>query len=121
MGRISTVSIIDNAKDIAQLVKKLDDIELYRKIVELEEQIIELTQSKNDLESRCKELQEALEISEDMTFDNPYYFREGDDIPFCAKCWETNKKALHLTQHHQMTAVWFCQTCGAKYPDLRKR
>ena len=34
------MSIIANAKEITELVKKLDDIELYRKIMELEGEII---------------------------------------------------------------------------------
>ena len=40
------MSIINNAKEIADLIKKIGDVELYRKIIELEGEIIELTNSK---------------------------------------------------------------------------
>ena len=54
--RNGKMSIINRIKDIADLIKKLNDIELYRKIVELEGDIIELTRINRDLEERVSEL-----------------------------------------------------------------
>ena len=56
------MSIIDNAKEIALLVKKLGDIDLYRKIVELEGEIIELTREKRQVEERLADIQRSQEI-----------------------------------------------------------
>lgn len=36
------MSIIDNAKEIVDLVKKLNDVDLYRRIIELESEIVNM-------------------------------------------------------------------------------
>lgn len=90
------MSIISNAKEIADLVKKLGDIELYRKIVEIEGEIIELTRANHLLEVRVQELTSTLALSTELTFKEPFYYAEGDLVPYCPNCWETEKRATHL-------------------------
>ena len=90
------MSIVSNAKEIADLVKKLGDIELYRKIVELEGEIIELTRQNHSLEIRVQELTKTLTISQSLTFKEPFYYSEDSHVPFCPKCWEGDKIAIHL-------------------------
>lgn len=115
------MGIVENAKEIANLVKKAGDIELYRKIVELEEEIIELTRQNRQLEEKCDELEELLNTNERMHYDDPFYFQDGDEVPFCASCWENGKHAHHLTNHHYYKGVWLCQICGSKYVPKRKK
>ena len=83
------MSVISNAKEIADLIKKLDDVELYRKIIELEGEIIELTREKHTLDERVQNLSKTLNIKEKMTFKQPFYYQKGDDVPFYSHCWET--------------------------------
>ena len=90
------MGIVSNAKEIADLVKKLGDVELYRKIVELEAEIIELTRHNNTLEIRVQELTSTLTVSQSLTFKEPFYYLENDQVPFCPKCWEGDKTAIHL-------------------------
>lgn len=94
--RNSFMSIINNAKEIADLIKKMGDIELYRKIVELEGEIIDLTREKNDLTEKNQSLLKSLQISEEMIFKAPFYYRAEDPIPHCPKCWEADSSAIHL-------------------------
>ena len=37
-----------------------------------------------------------------MQFRAPYYWQEGDGVPFCPKCWEANSLAIHLTESYKM-------------------
>jgi len=90
------MSVLESAKEIADLIKKIGDIELYRKIVELEGQLIELTRQNRELEERCKGLQKQLAFSKTLTFKSPVYYAEADSIPYCPTCWEKDAKALHL-------------------------
>ena len=90
------MSILDSAKEIADLIKKMGDIELYRKIVELEGQLIELTRDKREIEDRAKKLEQDLAFSKTLTFKPPVYYAEGDPTPFCATCWERDHKPIHL-------------------------
>lgn len=108
------MGIIDNAKEIADLIKKLNNIELYRKIVELEAEIIDLQRAKNDLDLKVTGLQAALQQKKSMSFKHPFYFAEGDPIPFCAKCWEAEHNAIHLVgpdQHGDR----YCRNCKTCY------
>jgi hypothetical protein len=90
------LGVIENAKEIAELVKKLGNVELYKKIVELEGEVIELTREKRALEENNHELAEKLALAGKMTFEKPFYFQEGDRVPFCPRCWEKERVAIHL-------------------------
>ena len=90
------MGIVSNAKEVADLVKKLGDIELYRKIVELESEIIELTRENHSLETRVQELTATLTVSQSLKFKEPFYYSEDNPVPFCPKCWEGDKTAIHL-------------------------
>jgi hypothetical protein len=79
------MSIIDNAKEIADLVKKMGDIELYRKIVALEGEVIDLTREKRGLEEKLFELERSVELRRSLTFKEPFYFEENDTTPYCAR------------------------------------
>ena len=90
------MSIISNAKEIADLVKKLGDLELYRKIIELEGEIIELTRENRTLEERVEDLSASLKLKQEMRFEAPYYFFGNDKSPYCSKCWDADSSAVHL-------------------------
>ena len=86
------MGIIDNAKEVADLIKKVGDMELYRKIVELEGGIIELSKINMKLEQNNVDLKRKLEIKENMKFKKPFYFLGDDTLPYCQLCWESDQK-----------------------------
>jgi hypothetical protein len=83
-----SMSLIENLKEAADLAKKLGNIDLYKKIVELEGEIIEVTRQKLHLESKVEELQKQLSLKARMSFSQPFYCQEGDPVPFCPRCYE---------------------------------
>ena len=68
------MSVIDQAKEIAGLIKKIGDIELYRKIIELEGEIIELTRSKHELEDTKSNLEKQLALKKKHEFRSSVLF-----------------------------------------------
>lgn len=90
------MSVISNVKEIADLIKKLGDVELYRKIIKLEGEIIELTRNKHTLDERVQELTHTLTVKEKMTFREPFLYQEDDPVPFCPRCWETDNASVHM-------------------------
>lgn len=110
------MSIMANAKEIADLIKKIGDIELYRKIVELEAEIIELTRRNRDLEEQVTQLKALLNTAKNMEFKRPFYYGEGDPTPFCPRCWETEKLAVHLVDIMTAGNPWECKRCSSRYP-----
>jgi hypothetical protein len=113
------MSVIDNAKEIVALIKKLDDIELYRRIVELEGEIIELTRAKRETELQVEHLQETLKTQEQMRFMKPFYYMGRDPVPFCPQCWEANKITVHLQGPIRVTAGprYDCHNCKSTFID----
>jgi len=90
------MGIIDNVKEIADLIKKLNDVDLYRKIVGLEGEILDLTRQNRQFQQEVEELQATVDIQHKLEFRAPFYWVEGDKTPYCAKCWESQKKAIHM-------------------------
>jgi len=90
------MGIIENIKDIGNLVQKMGNMDLYRKIIELEGEVVGLTRENLEMEKKIEELNTLLETKKAMTFRPPFYFQEGDSQPFCPKCWEADRKAIHL-------------------------
>lgn len=92
------MSILENAKEIANLIKKAGDIDLYRKIVELEGEIVGLTSRNLELEVKNSDLARQLEIKALLEFTAPFYYSKDDQIPYCPRCWESEGRALHLSK-----------------------
>jgi hypothetical protein len=117
------MSIIDNAKEVADLVKKIGDIELYRKIVALEGEVIDLTREKRALENRVGELERAIVFTKKLTFKEPFYFAEGDATPYCPACWEIKREAVHVIRlwSEGGETKWDCPVCknGIKVATVR--
>jgi hypothetical protein len=112
------MSIITNAKELADLIKKLGDVDLYRKILDLEEEIIELTTENRSLKEQVQKLEEIKNIEEKMSFKRPFWFMDGDETPYCPKCWEGEKKNIHLIE--LFSGRWKCPVCDTLI-DLENR
>jgi hypothetical protein len=107
------MGVIDNMKDIADLIKKAGDLELYRKIVESEGEVIELTRENRRLGEKVNELEKTIAIHKKMVHQPPFHFQEGDPTPFCSPCWETKKLAVHVifSYDNDEQTRWDCPTC----------
>jgi hypothetical protein len=90
------MGLIDNMKELADLIKKAGDVDLYRKIVESEGEVMDLTREKRQLEDRVRELEGLLALQKIMVFKEPFFWQEGDGTPFCPACWEDKRAAIHL-------------------------
>lgn len=115
------MSIISNAKEIADLVKKLGDVELYRKIIELEGEIIELTREKRDLEKKLDDIEtweaqlQKYQLEETPGGAFVYGFDDSPKHYACPSC--INKKELQILQDdHSFTGYFTCPGCDKEFP-----
>jgi hypothetical protein len=111
------MGVIENMKDIAELVKKAGDIDLYRKIVESEGQVVDLTRENRRLEEKVQQLEKTLALRGKMTFKEPFWYQEGDETPLCSACHETKDKSVHLKRVSENR--WDCPSCNQMYPLKR--
>jgi len=104
---------IENVKEVAKLVKDIGNMELYRQILDLQGEIMELTQANREYQKQVEVLQEKLEQIGQMTFQSPFYFQNGDDVPYCPRCWEFDKRAIHLSEPVHVAAGprYACPQC----------
>jgi hypothetical protein len=108
---------VENVKEIADLIGKFHDIELNRRILKLEEEVIDLTRDKRRAEERVDELQRVISTKKDLTFrGNEYYLKtaQGEDGPFCSLCWDRDHKLIRLHSGR-------IEPCPACYQATAKR
>jgi hypothetical protein len=54
----------------------------------------------------------------DFIYKKPYYFKEGDSIPFCPICYESESKRIHLNGPHDVPGeepFYKCMNCNNNY------
>jgi hypothetical protein len=105
------MSVIEEATELVGLIKKVGDAELYRRIVKLEGEVIELTRSKRNLEEENYKLQERLRIKQQLTFrENRYFLRENDKEagPYCSVCWDRENILVRM---HDTVYGMSCPAC----------
>jgi hypothetical protein len=112
---------VENIKEVADLVKKFNDIELNRRILKLEEEVIDLTRDKRRADDKVEELERALKFKSELKFKDPYYRLDGDPSPYCPACWDAKRVPVHVVTvthpmlHHQKV----CPSCKHVYEGGR--
>ena len=119
------MSIVSDAKEIADLVKKMGDVDLYRRIVELQGEVTELASRNVEIESELRAVKGKLELRASLAFRQPYYWREGDDVPYCQVCFEKSGIAFHLdaiyTDTDSASRSRFCRSCHSTFYESSER
>jgi hypothetical protein len=113
---------LENVRSILEIAQRFGDVELKRRIVDLEDQVAQLARERRRLEELNEEQQRQLEIRTKTSFKNPYWYEEGDDVPLCPKCYESSGYQLrvHLThpaEHWGGGMRRHCATCGEYFYD----
>lgn len=90
------MSLVEELKGIADVVRKMGNMELYRQITQLETQVLDLTRATRRLEHENDELRTKLTFRGELTFRNSVYYHGDDPVPYCPRCWEAERKAVHL-------------------------
>lgn len=110
---------VERVKELALLIKKFGDIELYRKIVELQSEVVKLSTRNLDLEQKCSELETELSRKKKLRHERSLYYADDDPVPFCPHCWETSEKLVHLFGPQPLSRaggeMWECLACNNDY------
>jgi hypothetical protein len=114
------MSIVTNVKEMADIIQKLGNLDLSKRIIELEREIFELTHENWELKKDKAELEQKLQFSKTMTFKEPFWYSEGDAVPACPRCWENDKKFIHLTDAHGNREYFNCPQCKQGFKAKRR-
>jgi hypothetical protein len=135
MTDIATISAfitsIKAATDMAKAIKEtefsLEKAETKLKMAELIEALAdakmhaaEIRDVIHEKDRIIVELEQTLNTRKQMSYKPPFYYMEGDAIPFCPKCWEVNRQGCHLLDHGH---YYDCLNCIFSYQkeDLQSR
>jgi regulator of replication initiation timing len=109
------MGIIDKVKSIASMIQKVDNIELYKTILDLQANVMELVEENGRLKSDLAEFSEKLKTKESLFFEHDaYWSKKADgtkDGPFCSNCWDSKQKLirLHLWGNDEYSGCPNCQ------------
>jgi len=110
---------IEQAKELVSLIQKIGDVDLYRKIVELQGEVVRLSARNVELEQKREELEAELRRKKSLRHVRSLYFADNDPIPFCPHCWETSNKLVHLFGPQPLSGpggeMWECHACNNDY------
>jgi len=91
------MSIIDNIRNVADVLRKADNIELYRQILDLQADASKILDENRELKEKLKELETSLQQQEDVEFKNNAYWKKSDgDGPYCVPCWDGKGKLMRM-------------------------
>lgn len=94
-----SIDPLGTLKQIKDLVGKYNDLPLMKQILDLQTEIFELQTENLKLRDELADLRRRQDQRERLQMRGPlnYYYQEGDEVPFCPKCWENEAKLIHLS------------------------
>ena len=105
--------MLGNFKSLAGLLGQVSNIEVQKKMIELQADAMELLEEHRSLKDENAELRRQLKTRESLRFRNNFYWSAGDDGneegPFCSACSDDRGKLVHL---HEFESNFGCPSCG---------
>lgn len=113
------MSILSDAKEIADLIKKYNDQDLYEKIINLRDEIFELRDENLSLKEQIKYLEKALQTDQELIRKgNVYMYKKDVDHEnnkgpwFCMTCWDYENKLVNVERYSNGT--FRCRICSSR-------
>lgn len=104
--------MLDNVKMTVDLARKLDNIELNKRIIDLQSNVLTLMEENARLKDDKSALERKLATHTEFVFKNDAYWTASGHGPFCAHCWDAKLNSIRL--HSGATKGTFgCPACGA--------
>jgi hypothetical protein len=106
------MGIVDQIKEIAALAQKVQNLELYHKLVAFQAEIVALQNDNFELHEKVRALQEKVNLREQLSFEYNFYWLQSSDSkdgPYCPKCYNEDQEARRLLSEGSLR---FCPSCG---------
>jgi len=89
---------VEHVKEVADLIRKFNDIDLNRRILNLENEVLDLSRDKRRAEEKVEELERTLKFKGELKFKEPFYWLGEDQTPYCPACWEDARIARPISR-----------------------
>lgn len=115
------MSLYDALKDVIGIAQKSDNIELYRQLLDLGSQALEMQAEIATLREENTELKRIREKENEIQYHlDAYVTKTTDTIPikYCAACWVDRKKLVPLQNFGKTN--YKCPLCQSRVVDNEK-
>lgn len=106
------MSLYDGIKDVAKVVQQADNIDLYKKLLDLGQQALGLQDEVRQLKEENSLLKaQAGQRKRIVRHKSPYVTLEGEgeDIWYCSTCWGKEGKLIQLAVSGEEAYCFSCQ------------
>ena len=92
------MGLYEGIKDVAKVVQQADNIELYRQLVDLSAQALDMQSEINRLTAENTELRKKQDLEAAIVRHNGLYVTlEGNEnILYCSHCWDSERKLIQM-------------------------
>jgi hypothetical protein len=104
-------------KDISQVVKKFNDLELMKQIVDLQTAVFDQQQEILKLSKELASTKEQLELKNKLKLkkfgDVRYYVLDGEEVPYCPVCYGKERQLIPLPEGENFSQGFrrICPSC----------
>lgn len=117
------MSLYDGLKDVISIAQKADNVELYRQLLDLSAEALDMQNQINILTKENHELKNELskEKSIQRHIDGNYITLKDDDlqIKYCATCWGSERKLIQLRKDIDKNSHHSCPVCQNNWLKAR--
>lgn len=106
-------------KDINAISKRVKDSELNTKLIELQSKILEIQSENIEIKSEMEEMKKQTNISNRLVYEKDAYYVDDNKEPYCALCWDREKKLIHLVVGKFSYCEAYCPNCKTRVTKVR--
>lgn len=93
------MGLYEGIKDAAKIVQQLDNIDLYRKLIDLSAQALEMQNEISRLTNEIRELKKIKDLSDRIIRHEQPFLTLQDENPsicYCSRCWDADNKLVQV-------------------------
>ena len=110
------MGLYEGIKDVAKVVQQADNIDLYKKLLDLSAQALDQQAEIARLKAENEELRKGKDLEATIIrHQNPYLTFSDDTIQvkYCALCWGNEQKLMQMREQQLDSGIkLYCHKCG---------
>jgi hypothetical protein len=107
--------LADDGGELDKATLKLELANLMTELASVKMEVITTQALLFDAEQKNKQLEELLKDKENFSFVDGVYWKVGDEVAFCPKCFEKDNLKIHMVHYEKyydsVWPRWHCKVC----------
>lgn len=108
------MGLYEGIKDVAKVIQKADNIDLYQKLLDLCKQALDMQDEISRLKAENAELKKQTDLQSRIERRKELYLTlKGEDFMYCSPCWDAEKLLIQLHKR-EFNGSYSCPRCKQK-------